>query len=91
MNSLILTKIIFFAFFIWLGVYWFVSFSKHESFIFKFKLIWRVTYGIGLIAMSVSAFNIFIGNDKFYRSLNYFLIGGILTIIATAVQMSKKK
>lgn len=91
MNSLIVTKIIMFLLFIWVGVYWFVSFSRHESFIYQFKRIWRYTYASGLVVLGVSAFNIFMGADKFYRSLNYFLIGGILTIIATAVQMGKKK
>jgi len=91
MNSLVLTKIIFFLFFIWIGIYWFVSFSKPESFIYKFKKLWRYIYASGLVLMLVSSFNLFIGQAKFYRSLNYFLIGGILTIIATAVQMSKKK
>ena len=91
MNSLILTKIIFFLFFIWIGIYWFISFSKNESFIYKFARLWRYVYAAGLIIMSVSSINLFMGTAKFYRSLNYFLIGGILTIIATAVQMSKKK
>lgn len=91
MNSLILTKIIMFVLFLWVGVYWFVSFSRNESFIYKFTRLWRYVYASGLIIISVSAINIFMGTAKFYRSLNYFLIGGILTIIATAVQMSKKK
>jgi uncharacterized membrane protein len=91
MNSLILTKIIFFILFIWIGIYWFVAFSTRESFIYKFQRFWRYIYGLGLLLILVSSFNVFIGKSKFISSLNYFLIGGILTIIATAVQMNKKK
>lgn len=89
MDNIILTKILFFAMFVWIGLYWFVSFSNSHSFIYQFKRWWRYTYALGLVIMAVSSFNIFV-QDKLVHSLNMFLIGGMLTILSTAVQMNKK-
>lgn len=90
MDNIILTRILFFAMFLWVVVYAFVSFSNNHSFIYQFERALRYLYGLGLMIMAVSSYNIFVNITGFYYSLNMFLLGGILTIFSTALQMSKK-
>lgn len=90
MDNIVLTRILFFVLFVCVMIYGFVSFANHKSFIFKFQRAFRYAYALGLLIIAISSYNIFINLDNFYYSLNMFLIGGILTILSTAVQMSKK-
>ena len=90
MDNIVFTRILFFVMFLWVTIYAFISFANHRSFIYQFQRICRYAYALGLLVLAISSYNIFISFGKFYYSLNMFLLGGILTILSTAVQMSKK-
>lgn len=85
LDSLTLTKILFFVVFICTFVYMVSSFADPKNILFKVPKWHRIPYRIGLIIITGSSYKIFSSDAFAYSDLNTFLIGAAIILTMAAI------